>query len=117
MQKMVFDAHDRAFALFKGACAHEIYDTTKTAAETVFVGKDRLGNRRFLQMYSHYLVNPVACTPASGRVKGRVKNPAGLVREHFFLIPLSCVRYAARASHRTRFMTFESDSWQIYHSR
>jgi hypothetical protein len=26
----------------------------KTAVETVFVGKDRLFNRRFLQMCSHY---------------------------------------------------------------
>ena len=32
----------------------------KTAVETVFVGKDRLYNRRFLQMCSHYLVEPVA---------------------------------------------------------
>ncbi|MET3594726.1 hypothetical protein ABID26_004134 [Mesorhizobium shonense] len=34
--------------------------------ETVFVGKDRQYNRRFLQMCSPYLVQPVACTPASG---------------------------------------------------
>src|SRR5712671_1473330 len=34
----------------------------KTAVETVFVGKNRLYNRRFLQMCSHYLVDPVACT-------------------------------------------------------
>jgi transposase len=54
-QEMVFDAHDRAFALFKGACGRGIYDNMKTAVETVFVGKDRLYNRRFLQMCSHYL--------------------------------------------------------------
>ena len=65
-QEMVFDAHDRAFALFKGTCRRGIYDNMKTAVETVFVGKDRLYNRRFLQMCSHYLVDPVACTPASG---------------------------------------------------
>ncbi len=64
-QEMVFDAHDRAFALFKGTCGRGIYDNMKTAVETVFVGKDRLYNRRFLQMCSHYLVEPVACTPAS----------------------------------------------------
>jgi hypothetical protein len=40
-QEMVFDAHDRAFALFKGACSRGIYDNTKTAVETIFVGKDR----------------------------------------------------------------------------
>lgn len=40
-QEMVFDAHDRAFVLFKGTCSRGIYDNTKTAAETIFVGKDR----------------------------------------------------------------------------
>jgi transposase len=33
-QEMVFDAHDRAFALFKGACGRGIYDNIKTAVET-----------------------------------------------------------------------------------
>jgi transposase len=50
--------------LFKGACQRGIYDNMKTAVETIFVGKARLYNRRFLQMCSHYLVDPVACTPA-----------------------------------------------------
>ncbi len=83
-QEMVFDAHDRAFALFKGACQRGIYDNMKTAVETILVGKDRLYNRRFLQMCSHYLVDPVACTPASGWEKGQVENQVGLVRERFF---------------------------------
>ena len=83
-QEMVFDAHDRAFALFKGACERGIYDNMKTAVETIFVGKQRLYNRRFLQMCSHYLVEPVACTPASGWEKGQVENQVGLVRERFF---------------------------------
>src|SRR5215472_12925347 len=30
-QEMVFDAHDRAFALFKGTCGRGIYDNMKTA--------------------------------------------------------------------------------------
>ncbi len=38
---MVFDAHDRAFALFKGTCGRGIYDNMKTAVETIFVGKKR----------------------------------------------------------------------------
>jgi transposase len=83
-QEMVFDAHDRAFALFKGTCGRGIYDNMKTAVEAVFVGKNRLYNRRFLQMCSHYLVEPVACTPASGWEKGQVENQVGLVRERFF---------------------------------
>ncbi len=56
----------------------------KTAVETIFVGKDRQYNRRFLQMCSHHLVEPVACTPASGWEKGQVENQVGLVRERFF---------------------------------
>ena len=56
----------------------------KTAVETIFVGKGRLYNRRFLQMCSHYLVDPVACTPASGWEKGQVENQVGLVRQRFF---------------------------------
>jgi hypothetical protein len=83
-QEIVFDAHDRAFALFKGTCGRGIYDNMKTAVETIFVGKDRLYNRRFQQMCGHYLVDPVACAPASGWEKGQVENQVGLVRERFF---------------------------------
>jgi transposase len=83
-QEMVFDAHDRAFAFFKGACRRGIYDNMKTAVETVFIGKDRLYNRRFLQMCSHYLIDPTACTPAAGWEKGQVENQVGVVRERFF---------------------------------
>lgn len=100
-QEMVFDAHDRAFALFKGTCRRGIYDNMKTAVETVFVGKDRLYNRRFLQMCSHHLVEPVACTPASGREKGQVENQVGLVRERFFTPRLrQKLRRAQRLAHR-----------------
>src|SRR4051794_28277921 len=100
-QEMVFDAHDRAFALFKGTCGRGIYDNMKTAVETVFVGKDRLYNRRFLQMCSHYLVEPVACTPASGWEKGQVENQVGLVRQRFF-------------TPRLRFKTYEEmNAWLL----
>jgi transposase len=83
-QEMVFDAHDRAFAFFRGACTRGIYDNMKTAVEAIFVGKERRYNRRFQQMCGHYLVEPVACTPASGWEKGQVENQVGLVRERFF---------------------------------
>ena len=100
-QEMVFDAHERAFAFFKGACGRGIYDNMKTAVETIFVGKDRQYNRRFLQMCSHHLVEPVACTPASGWEKGQVENQVGLVRERFF-------------TPRLRFKTYdELNAWLI----
>jgi len=83
-QEMVFDAHDRAFGFFRGTCTRGIYDNMKTAVETIFLGKDRKFNRRFAQMCGHYLVDPTACTPASGWEKGQVENQVGLVRERFF---------------------------------
>src|SRR5271157_4992883 len=81
---MVFDAHEKAFGFFRGACQRGIYDNMRTAVDTVFVGPDRAFNRRFQQMCSHYLVEPTACTPASGWEKGQVENQVNVVRERFF---------------------------------
>ena len=92
-QEMVFDAHDRAFAFFKGTCSRGIYDNMKTAVDTILVGKERTYNRRFLQMCGHYLIDPVACTPASGWEKGQVENQVGLVRERFFTPRLRVTSY------------------------
>ncbi|TWB39026.1 IS21 family transposase [Nitrospirillum pindoramense] len=92
-QEMVFDAHDRAFAFFKGTCTRGIYDNMKTAVDAIFVGKERAYNRRFQQMCSHYLVEPVACTPAAGWEKGQVENQVGLVRERFFTPRLRVASY------------------------
>ena len=82
-QEMVFDAHVRAFSFFKGTCGRGIYDNMKTEIDTIRVGKDRGWNRRFMLMCSHYLIEPTACTPASGWEKGQVENQVGLVRERF----------------------------------
>ncbi len=83
-QEMVFDAHAKAFAFFRGACQRGIYDNMRTAVDAVFVGPERAFNRRFLQMCSHYLVEPTACTPASGWEKGQVESQVHVVRERFF---------------------------------
>jgi transposase len=83
-QEMVFDAHNRAFAFFRGACARGIYDNMRTVVDAVFVGKERTFNRRFLQMASHFLVEPTPCTPAAGWEKGQVENQVGTVRSRFF---------------------------------
>ena len=70
-----------------------IYDNMKTAVESVFIGKDRQFNRRFLRMCGHYLVEPTACTPASGWEKGQVENQVGVVRERFFTPRLRVASY------------------------
>jgi len=124
-QEMVFDAHERAFAFFKGACTRGIYDNMKTAVETIFIGKDRQYNRRFLQMCSHHLVDPVACTPAAGWEKGQVENQVGLVRERFFTPRLrvktydelnawltdKCVAYAKVHPHPER---SDQTVWEVF---
>ena len=40
--------------------------------------------RRFLQMCSHHLIEPVACTPAAGWEKGQVENQVGNLRDQLF---------------------------------
>jgi hypothetical protein len=67
-------------------------------------------------MCSHHLVEPVACTPASGWEKGQVENQVGLIRERFFAPRLKvksydelnawlvdkCVAYAKSHAHPER---------------
>jgi transposase len=127
-QELVFDAHDKAFGFYGGACRRGIYDNMKTAVEAIFIGKARQYNRRFLQMCSHHLIEPVACSPASGWEKGQVENQVGNLRDHLFrpkprvssLAELNawledqCVAYAKRTKHpelkdRTIWDVFEEE--------
>ena len=68
---MVFDAHARAFEALGGVTRRGVYDNMKTAVDAVFMGKERRFNSRFQEMCSHYVIDPVACTPASGWEKAR----------------------------------------------
>ena len=127
-QELVFDAHDKAFQFYGGVCRRGIYDNMKTAVEAIFVGKARRYNGRFLQMCSHHLIEPVACTPASGWEKGQVENQVGNLRDQMFrpkprvksLAELNawledqCVAYAKRIRHpefkdRTIWDVFEDE--------
>ncbi|HXX11806.1 MAG TPA: IS21 family transposase [Burkholderiales bacterium] len=127
-QEMVFDAHWRAFRLWDGVPRRGIYDNLKTAIDLIFVGKERQYNRRFLQMASHYLIEPMACTPAAGWEKGQVENQVGHVREQVFtprlkaadlaelnaLLERRCLEIAQRIPHpeqreRTRWEVYEAE--------
>jgi len=83
-QEMVLDAHVKAFAFFGGVPHQMIYDNLKTVVQTVFAGKSRRFNGRFMTLANHYLFEPVACTPASGWEKGQVENQVGNIREWLF---------------------------------
>ena len=82
--EMVLDAHEQAFLFFGGVCRKGIYDNMKTAIKPVLLGKEREFNERFLQMCSHHVFEPVACTPAAGWEKGQVENQVGTGRCNFF---------------------------------
>jgi transposase len=83
-QEMVFDAHIRAFEFFRGVCRKGIYDNLKTVVNKILGGKERSFNSRFTQLCSHYLFEPISCTPGSGWEKGQVENQVGLARRRFF---------------------------------
>ena len=101
-QEMVFDAHNRAFAFFGGVPQRMVYDNLKAVVETIFSGKERLFNRRFMVLANHYLFEPVACTPASGWEKGQVENQVGNIGEWLFT-PLA--RFASFAALNERLAT------------
>lgn len=82
--EMVLDAHVQAFAFYGGACRRGIYDNLKTVVTKVLAGKDRVFNRRFQVLASHYLFEPVACTPAAGWEKGQIERQVGFVRQRLF---------------------------------
>ncbi len=111
--EMVLDAHIRAFEFYGGLCRRGIYDNLKAVVIKVLMGKDRVFNRRFQSLASHYLFDLVACTPAAGWEKGQVENQVGLVRYRFFAtrrrfasleelnewLESECRNYAAAAKH------------------
>jgi transposase len=83
--EMLLEAHNRAFAFFGGACRKGIYDNMRTAVTKIKKGKDRDFNTDFSKMCDHFLVEPVACTPASGWEKGQVENQVRNIRRWFFI--------------------------------
>lgn len=70
---MLFDAHNHAFRVFQGVPEHGIYDNMQTAVDAVKKGKERIVNRRFLAMVSHYLFEADFCNPAAGWEKGQIE--------------------------------------------
>jgi transposase len=89
--EMVLDAHVRAFEFFGGSCRKGIYDNLKTVVSKVLMGKERTFNRRFQNLASHYLFEPVACTPAAGWEKGQVESQVKFMRNRLFVPRLKFV--------------------------
>ena len=82
-QEMVFDSHVRAFVFFGGTPTKGIYDNMKTAVNKVLKGSSREWNPHFEKLCAHYLIEPLACTPARGNEKGRVERQVEIDRQQF----------------------------------
>ena len=124
-QEMLFDAHRRWFEFIGGVTQRVLIDNMKTAVTTILRGKERDFNRRYEELSSHYLFEPVACTPAAGWEKGQVENQVGTTRRRLFIprrhandlaglneaLLAECVSYAKRHRHpdqRSRTV------WEVY---
>jgi len=71
--EMLFDAHHHALSALGGIPERGIYDNMKTAVDKVKPGKERLVNKRFQAMVSHYLFEAEFCNPAAGWEKGQIE--------------------------------------------
>lgn len=87
--EMLIDAHNYAFEFLGGTCKRGIYDNMKSAVTTIKSGKDRDFNESFLGMMNHFMIEPVACTPASAWEKGQVERQVRTLRKRFFEPTLS----------------------------
>lgn len=84
VQEMVLDAFIRALIFYGGVPRRVIIDNPKTMVTYVSRSKDRVFHPRFLACMNHYVIEPVACTPASGWEKGQVENQVQHVRGQLF---------------------------------
>ena len=82
--EMLIDAHNHAFSYFGGVPKRGIYDNMKTAVKSIGMGKEREFNAQFLGLMNHYMIEPVACTPASGWEKGQVERQVRTLRKQVF---------------------------------
>jgi transposase len=82
---MVIEAHIQAHDFFGGLCERGIYDNPKTIVQRIGKGKAREYNQKFLQLSSHYLFDPCACTPSSGWEKGQIERQVGTNRKSVFI--------------------------------
>ncbi len=84
VQEMVLDAFVRGLAFYGGVPRRVIIDNPKTMVTYVSRSKERKFHPRFLALMNHYVMEPVACTPASGWEKGQVEKQVQDLRRQLF---------------------------------
>ena len=89
-QEMLLDAFNHALAFYQGVPKRVLIDNPKTMVVRIGQGKQRDFHPRFMALMNHYLMKPVACTPAAGWEKGQVENQVSFVRDQCFRPRLQC---------------------------
>jgi transposase len=69
--EVILDAFVHALEYYQGIPKRVIIDNPKTMVTKIGKGKERNYHPSFLAMLNHYLIEPVACTPAAGWEKDR----------------------------------------------
>jgi transposase len=83
-QEMLLDAFVRAFDFYQGVALRVLIDNPKTMVTRIGKGKEREYHPRFLAMLNHYVMEPVACTPAAGWEKGQIERQVNTIRNQLF---------------------------------
>jgi len=98
-QEMLLDAFSQALVFYQGVPRRVLIDNPKTMVVKIGKGKERDFHPRFLALMNHYLIKPVACTPASGWEKGQVENQVHVIRRQLFTPQLSFEDLASLNTH------------------
>ena len=88
-QEMLLDAFNHALNFYQGVLKRVLIDNPKTMVIRIGTGKEREFHTRFMALMNHYVMEPVACTPAAGWEKGQIENQVQFVRNQFFKPQLS----------------------------
>ncbi len=83
-QEMVLDAFVQALKFFGGVPRRAIIDNPKTMVLSIGKGKERDFHPRFMALMNHYVIEPVACTPAAGWEKGQIEKQVCDLRNQLF---------------------------------
>ena len=79
------DGHVKAFEYFLGVPKEIIYDNATTLVKKIERYGARELTKKFTELKSHYLFEPIFANPGKGNEKGIVENKVGYVRRNFFV--------------------------------
>lgn len=98
-QEMLLDAYIQAFEFYQGLPRRILIDNPRTMVKRIGKGKEREFHPRFLALMNHYVIEPVACTPASGWEKGQVERQVDYLRKDIFTPKLQFANLAELNQH------------------